>query len=177
MYSTMAFSLLDTPAELRREPAFLLYTADFSRIQRFIYTVHTEGALRSLRSRSFFLELLMEHYMDGCGLTWTNIIYSGGGHCYLLLPNTAAVQQPLADWNRAFNGWLNEQFGVQLFLANGCALRRHRDQNYPWHGRRIGGAAGSAAEVSVSAGAHTFSAFFPQGDESVENVPFDFTHL
>lgn len=119
----MAFSLLDTPAELRREPAFLLYTADFSRIQRFIYTVHTEGALRSLRSRSFFLELLMEHYidelLDGCGLTRTNIIYSGGGHCYLLLPNTAAVQQTLADWNRAFNGWLNEQFGVQLFLANG----------------------------------------------------------
>ena len=119
----MAFSLLDTPAELRREPAFLLYTADFSRIQRFIYTVHTEGALRSLRSRSFFLELLMEHYMDelldGCGLTRTNIIYSGGGHCYLLLPNTATVQQTLADWNRAFNGWLNEQFGMQLFLANG----------------------------------------------------------
>ena len=118
-----AFSLLDTPAELRREPAFLLYTADFSRIQRFIYTVHTEGALRSLRSRSFFLELLMEHYMDelldGCGLPRTNIIYSGGGHCYLLLPNTATVQQTLADWNRAFNGWLNEQFGVQLFLANG----------------------------------------------------------
>lgn len=119
----MAFSLLDTPAELRREPAFLLYTADFSRIQRFIYTVHTEGALRSLRSRSFFLELLMEHYidelLDGCGLTRTNIIYNGGRHCYLLLPNTAAVQQTLADWNRAFNGWLNEQFGVQLFLANG----------------------------------------------------------
>ena len=96
-----AFSLPDTPAELRREPAFLLYTTDFSRIQRFIYTVHTEGALRSLRSRSFFLELLMEHYMDelldGCGLTRTNIIYSGGGHCYLLLPNTATVQQTLAD--------------------------------------------------------------------------------
>lgn len=46
-------------------------------------------------------------------------LYSGGGHCYLLLPNTATVQQTLADWNRAFNGWLNEQFGVQLFLANG----------------------------------------------------------
>ena len=65
----------------------------------------------------------MQHYMDelldGCGLTRTNIIYSGGGHCYLLLPNTAAVQQTLADWNRAFNGRLNEQFGVQLFLANG----------------------------------------------------------
>lgn len=61
----------------------------------------------------------MDELLDGCGLTRTNIIYSGGGHCYLLLPNTAAVQQTLADWNRAFNGWLNEQFGVQLFLANG----------------------------------------------------------
>ena len=61
----------------------------------------------------------MDELLDGCGLTRTNIIYSGGGHCYLLLPSTAAVQQTLADWNRAFNGWLNEQFGVQLFLANG----------------------------------------------------------
>ena len=31
-----------------------------------------------------------------------------------------------------------------------CALRRHRDQNHPWHGRRIGGAAGSAAEVTIN---------------------------
>lgn len=36
----------------------------FSHIQKFLYTVHTENALRSLRSRSFFLELLMEHYLD-----------------------------------------------------------------------------------------------------------------
>lgn len=110
-------------AAFRQENAFLLYTADFSRIQKFIYTVHTAGALRALRSRSFFLEFLMEHYMDelldGCGLTRTNIIYSGGGHCYLLLPNTTAVQQTIAVWNQRFNQWLNEQFGIQLFLANG----------------------------------------------------------
>ena len=29
-----------------------------------IYTVATKGAQRSLRSRSFFLEVLMEHYVD-----------------------------------------------------------------------------------------------------------------
>lgn len=110
-------------AAFHQENVFLLYTADFSRIQKFIYTVHTAGALRTLRSRSFFLEFLMEHYMDelldACGLTRTNIIYSGGGHCYLLLPNTAAVRQSIADWNQQFNQWLNEQFGIQLFLANG----------------------------------------------------------
>lgn len=112
-------------AAFRKREAFLLYTADFSRIQRFIYTVHTEGALRSLRSRSFFLELLMEHYLDEllafCGMTRANVIYSGGGHCYVLLPNTASVRRKLAEWNQRFNQWLNQQFGAQLFLANGWA--------------------------------------------------------
>jgi hypothetical protein len=44
--------------------AFLLCSADFSGIQKFIFTVSTDKALASLRSRSFFLELLMEHYID-----------------------------------------------------------------------------------------------------------------
>ena len=76
----------------------------------------------TLRSRSFFLELLMEHYLDelltGCGVSRANLIYSGGGHCYALLPNTPAVLQTVAQWNRSFNGWLRQEFGTQLFLAN-----------------------------------------------------------
>lgn len=108
--------------DFRQKDVFLLYTADFSRIQKFLYTVHTENALRSLRSRSFFLELLMEHYLDellaGCGVSRANLIYSGGGHCYALLPNTPAVLQTVAQWNRSFNGWLRQEFGTQLFLAN-----------------------------------------------------------
>ena len=75
-----------------------------------------------LRSRSFFLELFMEHYLDellaGCGVSRANLIYSGGGHCYVLLPNTAAVADTLTRWNRQFNRWLQQQFGTQLFLAN-----------------------------------------------------------
>lgn len=112
-----------TRAQLRQERCFLLYSADFSGIQSFIYTVHTHGALRALRSRSFVLELLMEHYMDellaACGVSRANLLYSGGGHCYLLLPNTAAVTAALTDWNRRFNDWLAEQFGARLFLAHG----------------------------------------------------------
>ena len=88
-------ALFEQEKNFCQKDAFLLYTADFSRIQKFLYTVHTENALRSLRSRSFFLELLMEHYLDellaGCGVSRANLIYSGGGHCYVLLPNTAAV--------------------------------------------------------------------------------------
>ena len=119
-------ALLKNTTMLRQANAFLLYSADFSHIQKFIYTVRTDGALRALRSRSFFLDLLMEHYLDelldACGLSRVHVIYSGGGHCYLLLPNTSLVQQSLTDWNHRFNCWLQEQFGVQLFLANGWEL-------------------------------------------------------
>ena len=115
-------ALFEQEKDFCQKDVFLLYTADFSRIQKFLYTVHTENALRSLRSRSFFLELLMEHYLDellaGCGVSRANLIYSGGGHCYVLLPNTAAVADTLTRWNRQFNRWLQQQFGTQLFLAN-----------------------------------------------------------
>lgn len=102
--------------------AFLLYSADFSGIQKFIYLVSSEGALRTLRSHSFFLELLMEHYVDellsGCGLSRINLLYSGGGHCYLLVPNTRRVKQFLSACSERFNTWLQEQFGVKLYLAD-----------------------------------------------------------
>ena len=103
--------------------AFLLCSADFSGIQKFIFTVSMDKALASLRSRSFFLELLMEHYIDellaACGLSRVNLLYSGGGHCYLLLPNTAAVREAVTAWNRHFNDWLQGEFGTQLFMAQG----------------------------------------------------------
>lgn len=103
--------------------AFLLYSADISGIQSFIYTVSTDNALRSMRSRSFFLELLMEHYidevLDSCGLSRANLLYSGGGHCYMLLPNTQKIQTCLAQQSTHINRWLRQQFGTRLFLADG----------------------------------------------------------
>lgn len=115
--------LFDNEKSFMDEKAFLLYSADFSGIQKFIYTVASEKALRSLRSRSFFLELAMEHYADellaACGVGRTNLLYTGGGHCYMLLPNTAEVKTTVTSWNKRFNDWLSEQFGISLFLAHG----------------------------------------------------------
>ncbi len=115
--------LFDHEAEFRKEPCFLLYSADLSGIQKFIYTVAQSQALRALRSRSFFLGLAMEHYIDelleGCGLSRANLLYSGGGHCYLLLPNTKKVISLLETWNRRFNDFLMAEFGTALFLGHG----------------------------------------------------------
>ena len=76
--------------------AFRLFSMDLSGIQSFIYTIHSEGALSMLRSRSFYLEIVMEHMIDeileAASLSRANTIYSGGGHCYMLLPNTNKIK-------------------------------------------------------------------------------------
>ena len=65
----------------------------------------------------------MEHYIDEmltlCGVSRANLLYSGGGHCYLLLPNTATVAAAVEAWNLRFNDWLLDEFGSQLFIAHG----------------------------------------------------------
>lgn len=103
--------------------AFLMFSADFSGIQKFIYTVSSKGALRMLRSRSFILEVLMEHFVDelleAAGVSRANLIYTGGGHCYILLPNTSAARQKVRSYVKQIQDWLIENFGTGLYLAVG----------------------------------------------------------
>lgn len=103
------------------EKVFLMLSGDFSGIQSFIYNIASEGALKSLRSRSFFLELTMEHIVDELlkagGVSRANLIYSGGGHCYILLPNTARVKENIDNLLVTVNKWLRKGFGTRLYYA------------------------------------------------------------
>lgn len=103
--------------------AFLMYSCDISGIQSFIYNISSKGALKSLRSRSFALEMLMEHYIDEllecCGLSRANLIYSGGGHCYIILPNTPTVLELCKKNEHTMKRWLIDNFGTSLYMA--CA--------------------------------------------------------
>jgi len=105
----------------RKKKAFIMYSGDFSGIQGFIYNVVADGALKSLRSRSFFLEMLQEHIIDeilsACGLSRANLIYNGGGNCYILLPNTQAVEDKINAIGKTVNKWLRTNFGIQIFYA------------------------------------------------------------
>ncbi|MDR7610122.1 MAG: type III-A CRISPR-associated protein Cas10/Csm1 [Armatimonadota bacterium] len=68
----------------------LLVGGDLSGIQRFLYTISSAGAAKSLRGRSAYLSLLCEsvaeHVRRELGLLPCNVLYSGGGHFYLLAP-------------------------------------------------------------------------------------------
>ena len=85
-------------SELEREPfsqrdVALLVGGDVSGIQRFLYTVSSHGAAKSLRGRSAYLQLLSEtiarFVLREIGLPPCNLIYSSGGHFYLLAPLSA----------------------------------------------------------------------------------------
>lgn len=103
------------------KPYFRIVGGDFSGVQRFIYTLSSRGALKGLRGRSFFLELLTEHVADellvGLGLARTNLIFAGGGHFYLLCQNTANTENLIDHIRKTVNRWLREQFGLRLYLT------------------------------------------------------------
>ncbi|MBS4456713.1 type III-A CRISPR-associated protein Cas10/Csm1 [Tuanshanicoccus lijuaniae] len=107
------------------EEAFLLVSFDISGIQDFIYTIRDAKAAKMLRSRSFYLEMLAEHYIDEMlsrlKLTRANVLYTGGGHAYLIVANTEQTKQILADVETEMNQFLREQFGALLYIASGFA--------------------------------------------------------
>lgn len=117
--------LLEKAGQAYGEKMFLLYAMDISGIQNFIYTISTQGVVKGLRARSFYLEILMEHMIDelleSLSLCRANLIYSGGGHCYLLLPNTEEVLRILAQQEKYTNQWFLDTFGISLYVAGGFA--------------------------------------------------------
>lgn len=115
--------MFDRADELYKKKVFLLYSMDMSGIQNFIYTIASKDALKSLRSRSFYLEILMENLFDEMAerleITRANLLYSGGGHAYILLPNTEQTIQTLDAFEQEVNEWLRKEFGTALFLGCG----------------------------------------------------------
>lgn len=101
----------------------LLVGGDISGVQNFIYTIASKGAARMLRGRSFYLQLLTEavlrFVLRRLGLPYTNVIYSGGGHFYLLAPLSA--REELSRIQTAVGNILLQQHGTQLYLVLGSA--------------------------------------------------------
>lgn len=80
------------------EPTCLLVGGDVSGIQRFLYTISSEGAAKSLRGRSTYISLLSEavarFVLRELDLPLTNLLYNSGGHFYLLAPLSAESRLP-----------------------------------------------------------------------------------
>lgn len=109
----------------RNEKIYLLVSGDISGIQDFIYTIPSKGALKTLRGRSLYINLLLEEfideYLEQIGLSRANVLYSGGGHFYILAPNIEDTKKAIDKLQAKMNRWLMENIGINLYLAIGMA--------------------------------------------------------
>lgn len=100
---------------------YLLVSGDISGIQQFIYTIPSKGALKGLRGRSVYLEILLEHVVDeilqACHLSRSSLLYTGGGQFYLLLANTSETIAVLQRVSEQINDWMIAHFSQRLYLA------------------------------------------------------------
>lgn len=133
MTAALAACLADLPEDdLRRiaqnpetdeTEVALLVGGDISGVQDFIYTISSKGAAKMLRGRSFYLQLLTEavlrFVLRRLGLPYTSVIYSGGGHFYLLAPLSA--REKLGEIQAEIGKILYQQHGTQLYLVLGQA--------------------------------------------------------
>lgn len=110
---------------------FLILAGDLSGIQNFIYTISSKAALKTLRGRSFYLELLMEavvqKIIDRLDLCNSSVIYNSGGGFYLLLPNTAKIKQNIEILKTEINDDLYRNFGLSLYITLAYRALNSRD--------------------------------------------------
>ena len=129
-------ALMEDSNKAYNEDYFLMFSMDISGIQSFIYKVDSSEALKSLRSKSFYLEIMLEHIVDelleAVNLSRTNLIYSGGGHAYILLPNTYEVIEKIKIFKAELKKWFIDNYGIDLYVAMGYkACSANTLKNYP----------------------------------------------
>lgn len=120
--SRAAFAQCLAQTENENHP-FIIMCGDLSGIQDFIYNIHNSRAYKSIKGRSFFLQLIVEamirRLLDLAGLKKSNVIYSSGGKFYLLLPNSAEVTEKLRQFENDLQTVLFDEFQLGLYVCLG----------------------------------------------------------
>lgn len=100
---------------------FLFVVGDISGIQSFIYNITSKGALKYLRARSSFVEMLCYdvalEIVKRLNLTTANIIFIGGGNFTLFLPNIEESKNVLEDVKKKVNEWLLKETQGDLYFS------------------------------------------------------------
>lgn len=98
------------------EKRLLLAGIDVNGIQKFIYSISSKKALQSLKGRSFYVQTVAEaltHELlwdESIKLYESNIIYTGGGKSYILLP--ISVKEAVKKVSERISQSLFKQYGT-----------------------------------------------------------------
>ncbi len=129
-------ALFEKSEDFYNKKAFRMFSLDLSGIQDFIYNISSKGALKGLRSRSFYLEVLMESIVDEflsrLNLCRANVMYTGGGHTYIIIPATDEAARITSAFEEELNQWFINTFGNSLYAASGyCDCSANELKNIP----------------------------------------------
>jgi CRISPR-associated protein Csm1 len=96
---------------------------DISGIQKFIYSISNKSAMKSLKGRSFYVQLLAEtlcdELLDVCEASIINQVYAAGGKFYALLPNTKVVKEAIAKYQNEIQEKLWNDYNGKISLNIG----------------------------------------------------------
>lgn len=100
----------------------ILVGGDLSGIQKFIYNISSQKAAKSLKGRSFYLQLAIDSIIQrilehkDIKSYVANVVYSSGGKFYMLLPNLGRVKSALKELKDEFDRTLWEEHRGRLSM-------------------------------------------------------------
>lgn len=121
------------------ESCVLVCSLDFLGIKDFKFQSAFTERLNEVTAASFYVDIFRENvlddFLDESGITRCNLIFSGGRHLHLFLPNISAIKQLVPRFVRSTNDWLADQFQLDLYVSYGMheAIRLTRYQHSDGH--------------------------------------------
>lgn len=119
--SRTAFAQCLATTGVNQAKPFLILCGDISGIQSFIYDIHSRRAAKSLKGRSFYLQLLLDSIiykiLSETQIPITNTIYSSGGKFYILLPNTEDIKSELKRIEELIIENIHKEHGESLYVC------------------------------------------------------------
>ena len=101
----------------------LVCSLDFLGIKDFKFQPAFADRLDELTAASFYIDLFRENVLDDLlaqiGITRCNLIFSGGRHLHLFLPNTSRMKEIIENQMRLINDWLVNHFQLDLYISYG----------------------------------------------------------
>lgn len=118
----------------------ILVGGDISGIQKFIYNIASNKAAKSLKGRSFYLQLLIDSIIQkiithkDINATIGHVIYSSGGKFYMALPNTQEVIDALEEIKREIEKelWKEHKGKLAVNFAYLPFTYRSKKENNNW---------------------------------------------
>ncbi len=119
----------------------ILLGVDISGIQKFIYNIASSKAAKSLKGRSFYLQLLIDSMVQriithpAIKATLGHVVYSSGGKFYMILPNTQNVLDALSDLKKEFEKelWYEHKGRITVNFGYKGFAYRFKKENDKWN--------------------------------------------